>query len=49
MEWIYNIDLDLEVFSVDHGAYYRLNKIPRQREWINALAYNDANYRLARP
>jgi len=49
MEWIYTIDLDLEVFSVDHGAHYRLNEIPRQREWINAMALDDANHRLARP
>ena len=40
IEWVYVIDLDREIFSVDHGAHFPLGNIPRHG-WINAL---DRNY-----
>ncbi|KAL8830794.1 MAG: hypothetical protein Q9170_005577 [Blastenia crenularia] len=38
-EYTYTIDLDLEVFSIDHSAHYRLNHIPRNGDWIKGLYY----------
>ena len=35
IEWTYTIDLDREVFSVDDGAHFTLNRIPGN--WIEAL------------
>ena len=35
IEWTYTIDLDREVFSVDDGAHFTLNKIPGL--WMEAL------------
>ncbi|MCJ1428687.1 hypothetical protein MMC29_006598 [Sticta canariensis] len=37
IEWVYTIDLDNEVFTVDNGAHLHLDRIPRDA-WINALA-----------
>ncbi|KAI9782560.1 MAG: hypothetical protein M1839_004804 [Geoglossum umbratile] len=42
IEWVYTIDLDREVFSVDNGAHFHLDKIPRDDAWIKAVA-KDAN------
>ena len=36
IEWTYTIDLDREVFSVNHSAHFTLNKIPRG--WIETLS-----------
>ena len=36
IEWVYVIDLDREIFSVDHGAHFPLGNIPRHG-WIEAL------------
>ena len=36
IEWVYVIDLDREIFSVDHGAHFQLGNIPRGG-WIDAL------------
>ena len=38
IEWVYTIDLDNEVFTVDNGAHLHLDRIPRDA-WINALAH----------
>ena len=38
VEWIYSIDLDREIFTVDHGAHFKLDRIPRDGKWIKALA-----------
>lgn len=44
IEWTYTIDLDREVFSVDNGAHFCLNHMPRNDEWMNALFHdNDGN------
>ena len=40
IEWVYVIDLDREIFSVDHGAHFQLDNIPRHG-WINALDRTD--------
>ena len=48
IEWTYTIDLDREVFSIDNGAHFKLNKIPRD-DWIEALALDDNNGRLVLP
>ncbi|KAL8849084.1 MAG: hypothetical protein Q9221_005928 [Calogaya cf. arnoldii] len=36
-EYHYTIDLDYEAFSIGTGAHYRLDCIPRDRQWIKAL------------
>lgn len=43
IEWTYTIDLDREVFSIDSGAHFRLNHIPKNDQWIKAL-FNDNQY-----
>lgn len=35
IQWIYTINLDREIFSVNNGAHFRLNQIPA--EWSKAL------------
>jgi hypothetical protein len=37
IEWIYIVDLDREIFSVNHGAHFKLNNIPLNDVWIEAL------------
>ena len=37
IEWIYTVDLDREVFSVNNGAHFKLDRIPHI-DWINSLA-----------
>lgn len=37
VEWTYTIDLDREIFSVWDSAHFKLDKIPRDGVWINAL------------
>ncbi|KAI9781528.1 MAG: hypothetical protein M1839_005943 [Geoglossum umbratile] len=34
--WIYVIDLDREIFSVNYGVHYKLDSIPRREVWIKA-------------
>lgn len=38
IEWVYTIDLDFEVFTVDNGAHFHLKCIPRPG-WIDALCH----------
>ena len=39
IEWVYTFDLDNETFTVNNGAHFKLNKIPRQDDqWMGALA-----------
>lgn len=49
IEWIYTIDLDQEVFSVDNGAHLHLNHIPRKDEWIEALFRDSEGNRFLLP
>ena len=37
IEFIYTIDLDLEIFSIDLSAHYQLGHISRDDVWIEAL------------
>lgn len=48
IEWIYVIDLDREIFSIDHGAHLKLEIVPRLG-WINALASTGNGDRLLLP
>ncbi|KAI9769921.1 MAG: hypothetical protein M1840_003630 [Geoglossum simile] len=45
IEWVYTIDLDREVFSVDNGAHFHLDKIPRNDVWIKAVAMDASGLR----
>ena len=49
IEWTYTIDLDHEVFSVDNGAHFRLNRIPKNDEWIGALCVDSKSNRFLLP
>ena len=48
IEWVYVIDLDREIFSVDHGAHLPLGNLPRGG-WIDALDKTGNGYRLVLP
>ena len=48
IEWVYVIDLDREIFSVDHGAHFKLGNIPRSG-WIDALYKTYKEHRLVLP
>ena len=37
IEWIYILDLDREIFSVNNGAHFKLDQVPHI-DWIGALA-----------
>jgi hypothetical protein len=39
------VDLDRQIFSVDYGAHFKLNNIPRDGLWIRALGI-DGNERM---
>lgn len=45
IQWTYTIDLDREIFSVDNGGHFKLNRIPRD-VWIEALAIDSDNKSL---
>ncbi|KAL9038774.1 MAG: hypothetical protein Q9180_002929 [Flavoplaca navasiana] len=45
----FTIDLDLEVFSIDNSAHYKLGRIPRDRQWIEALCTDHGNQRFVHP
>ena len=48
VKWVYVIDLDREIFSVDHGAHFNLGNIPRSG-WIDALDKTCNGHRLVLP
>ncbi|KAL8925293.1 MAG: hypothetical protein Q9208_003583 [Pyrenodesmia sp. 3 TL-2023] len=48
IEYTYTIDLDVEVFSIDSSAHYRLDHIPRNGEWMKPLFF-EGRSRLYRP
>ena len=48
-EYTYTIDLDSEIFSVDSGAHFRLDRISREENWIKALALDEKYNRFALP
>ena len=47
IEWTYSINLDREIFSVNNGAHFRLNKIPA--EWNNALCTDSMGHAFLLP
>ncbi|KAL8774354.1 MAG: hypothetical protein Q9209_001105 [Squamulea sp. 1 TL-2023] len=49
IEFTYTLDLDLEVFSLDQQAHYRLNQIPKNGDWIKALFVDDNQCRSVHP
>ena len=49
IEWTYTIDLDQEVFSVDNGAHFHLNRIPKNDGWVKALFCDDRGNRFLLP
>lgn len=48
IEWVYVVDLDREIFTVDHAVHFRLDKIPRHN-WIYALGIDDCRTRILLP
>ena len=38
LDWVYTFDLEKEIFTVNNGAHFELDKIPRNDTWIEALA-----------
>ena len=36
IEWIYTVDLDREIFSVNNGAHFKLDQVPHI-DWISSL------------
>lgn len=49
IDFMYLFDLDLEVFSIDHCAHYRLDKIPQDGEWMRAIFEYDEGHRFVHP
>ena len=47
--YYYTIDLDQEVFSIDFGAHYSLDCIPRNNQWMDALLYDSQGNRFVHP
>ena len=47
IQWIYTIDLDREIFSVNNGAHFRLNRIPVG--WSKALFTDDTGHTFLLP
>ena len=37
IEWVYILDLDREIFSVNNGAHFKLDQV-RHLDWMSALA-----------
>ena len=48
IEWVYVIDLDREVFSVNNGAHFKLNEIAKI-VWMQALADGALGDKLVLP
>ncbi|KAL5480245.1 hypothetical protein ACEPAI_1515 [Sanghuangporus weigelae] len=52
IRWVYMIDLDRLVFSVDGAAHFKLNSIPRGedgQEWIQYLGQDGVGWRCLKP
>ena len=48
IEWIYIVDLDREVFSVNNGAHFKLDQVPHI-DWINSLADGGLGDKISLP
>ncbi|KAL8655061.1 MAG: hypothetical protein Q9210_001122 [Variospora velana] len=49
IEYTYTYDLDHELFSVDNTAHFRLQHIPRNSAWIEALCQDETSRRFVHP
>ncbi|CAD6577020.1 MAG: hypothetical protein ASARMPREDX12_008084 [Alectoria sarmentosa] len=47
-EWMYVVNLDREVFTVDHAVHFQLDKIPKH-DWANSLGVSDSEERILLP
>ena len=47
-EWIYTLDLDRQTFTVNNGAHFKLDQVPRI-DWINSLADGRLGDKIALP
>ena len=48
IEWVYIPDLDREIFSVNNGAHFKLDKVPHIN-WIEALAVGELGDQIVLP
>ena len=48
IEWVYILDLDREIFSVNNGAHFKLEQIPHIA-WIEALAIGELGDQIVLP
>ena len=48
IKWIYIVDLDREVFSVNNGAHFKLDQVPHI-DWINSLASGGLGDQISLP
>ena len=48
IEWIYIVDFDREVFSVNNGAHFKLDQVPHI-DWINSLASGGLGDQISLP
>ena len=48
IEWIYIVDLDREVFSVNNGAHFKLDQVPHI-DWINSLTCGSLGDQISVP
>ena len=48
IEWIYIIDLDREVLTVNNGAHFKLDQVPHI-DWINSLASGGLGDKISLP
>ena len=48
IEWIYTVDLDREVFSVNNGAHFKLDQVPHI-DWINSLTSGGLGDQISLP
>lgn len=38
IEWTYTLDLDREIFTVDHALHFKFTKIPRPHRWMKFIS-----------
>ena len=48
IQWIYTLDLDNEIFTVDNGAHFRLDRIARIH-WADLLTIDEYGCRIVVP
>ena len=48
IEWVYILDLDREIFSVNNGAHFKLDQVPHIN-WIEAIAVGELGDQIVLP